>query len=86
MKGIKELIEKNKKSFDFRKYIATDRSEDDCPFCNEDNPRKLYDYSSSTTTASVWIEGEELDFADGEFIHSKRINYCPMCGRKLSDD
>lgn len=54
------------------------------PFNNEDCDSYFmlcWNYSSSKDRKKVW---HILALAEGVGVHSGKINYCPMCGRKLN--
>ena len=55
-----------------------------CEYCKVENSELLIDGNA----LSAYVEDAILNIGgwDGEFqIEYLKINYCPMCGRKLSD-
>lgn len=53
-----------------------------CEFCNEKS-RKVCVYGSSMISENELRN--EIRIADGTLSLNYKINYCPMCGRKLED-
>lgn len=55
-----------------------------CKYC-EGREAILYNYP--TDSSEIRIKNEELLFSNfiGNCINYTKINYCPMCGRKLGD-
>lgn len=56
-----------------------------CEFCNE--LKSLY-YDRSGVIQEVYIEPDKtlsVSNQDVEYIANIKINYCPMCGKKLGD-
>ena len=54
------------------------------PFNNEDGDSHFmlcWNYSSFKNRKKVW---HIVALAEGVGVHSGKINYCPMCGRKLN--
>lgn len=55
-----------------------------CPYCELDNEyRENLMHDVNDNCVCIW--DDKLFIDDGEIEHNKvKINYCPMCGRKLS--
>ena len=56
------------------------------PFSNEDGDSEFvlcWSYSSFKNRKKFW---HIVALAEGVGVHSVKINYCPMCGRKLTED
>lgn len=54
------------------------------PFSNEDDDSEFvlsWSYNSFKTRKKVW---HIVALAEGVWVHSRKINYCPMCGSKLN--
>jgi len=55
------------------------------PFSNEDGDSEFvlcWSYSSFKNRKKFW---HIVALAEGVGVHSGKINYCPMCGRKLKE-
>lgn len=58
-----------------------------CPYCMRVNGESLVEGEYGL---DVWIRGDKLvavtcDYFKGGQLDCTKINYCPMCGRKLED-
>lgn len=57
-------------------------SYEDCQYCCRDVDMR--DYLLSNGNTGVYIDGNGNLVGDDEFyFEDKKLNYCPMCGRKL---
>lgn len=59
-----------------------------CKFCHSDKDRNtdLFDCKNDDCCASIDLDENKITFdnSDGHFMYGEfKINYCPMCGRKL---
>lgn len=61
-----------------------------CEYCRKHLPDELIDvlgerisYSSSSDYIGAWIDKNNLWVESSSMVTKLKINFCPMCGRKL---
>ena len=84
----KEILEKLQ--VDYSKDFLT-QEQQNCPYCHEEKNQygpKLLECNVKEACASIELDEKIISFdnSDGHFIYGEfKINYCPICGRKLEE-
>lgn len=67
----------------------TRKNQKKCPYCATNHSKDLFNCSGSDYFFSVSIRQSKMYLMvfsyDGDYSEDLPINYCPICGRKLSE-
>lgn len=65
------------------------KQQEKCPYCATNHSKDLFSSDGSDYFISVSIRKSKMYLMvfswDGDYSEDLPINYCPICGRKLSD-